>query len=91
VGRFQVANVFGLYDVHGNVLEWCEDNWHNDYNSAPEDGRAWLNDNDSQDKLLRGGSFLYNSGNCRSASRSDLNPVIRSLNAGFRVVAVPRI
>ena len=91
VGRFQVANVFGLYDVHGNVLEWCEDNWHNDYNSAPEDGRAWLNDNDSQDKLLRGGSFLYNSGNCRSASRSDLNPVIRSLNAGLRVVAVPRI
>jgi len=92
VGRFQVANAFGLYDVHGNVLEWCEDDWHDTYDGAPEDGSAWLNenDNDSQYKLLRGGSFINNSADCRSAIRSFNNPVNSYSTVGLRVVAVSR-
>ncbi len=93
VGRFQVANAFGLCDVHGNVWEWCEDDWHDTYDGAPEDGSAWLNgnDNDSQYKLLRGGSFNDVSVYCRSAIRSYDDPGNRNNTVGLRVVAVSRI
>ncbi|BAZ13839.1 hypothetical protein NIES4071_56790 [Calothrix sp. NIES-4071] len=68
VGSFQIANMFGLFDMHGNVWEWCNDDWHDSYEDAPVDGSSWLdekltkNDNDNTFKLLRGGSwtsFLY--------------------------------
>jgi formylglycine-generating enzyme required for sulfatase activity len=91
VGRFQIANAFGLYDVHGNVWDWCEDDWHDTYEGAPEDGSAWLNgnDNDSQYKMLRGGSFTFSSVNCRSAFRFNYLPSGRISYVGLRVVAVP--
>ena len=91
VGRFQVANAFGLYDVHGNVFEWCEDLWHKTYDGATEDGSAWLNENDNDYRLLRGGSFDNDSGNCRSAIRCGSLPGARYNTVGVRVVAVPRI
>ena len=87
VGSFGVANNFGLYDMHGNVWEWCQDDWHSDYEGAPIDGSAWLNnEEDNNDKLLRGGSWNYNPKYCRSAYRNGINLVVNNDIIGFRVV-----
>ncbi len=61
-------NAFGLYDLHGNVAEWCLDAWHGDYRGAPTDGSAWIADGDD-DMVTRGGSFRSSPAQCRSASR----------------------
>jgi formylglycine-generating enzyme required for sulfatase activity len=75
--------------MSGNVWEWCEDNWHDSYAGAPDDGTAWIdNDNRSQSlKCLRGGSWYYNPNSCRSAYRSyDDRRDSRYGDDGFRVV-----
>ena len=94
VGSFDAANAFGLYDMHGNVWEWCLDDWHSTYKGAPTDGSAWVdtenqkdNKNDNRSQVLRGGSWNYNPGICRSASRN--NSYSRGSlysSHGFRVV-----
>ena len=87
VGSFGVANNFGLYDMHGNVWEWCQDSWHSNYKGAPTDGSAWLDNKESSNrKLLRGGSWYSNPGNCRSAFRNDYNLDYHDSYIGFRVV-----
>jgi formylglycine-generating enzyme required for sulfatase activity len=88
VGSFGVANNFGLYDMHGNVWEWCQDSWHSNYKGAPTDGSAWLdNEESSNRKLLRGGSWYNTPENCRSAYRyyNNLDNTYNG-NIGFRVV-----
>jgi formylglycine-generating enzyme required for sulfatase activity len=90
VGEF-APNAFGLYDMHGNVWEWCQDDWHNNYEDAPSDGSAWTTRDFNGNKILRGGSWINSPRNCRSAIRSDLNPANRINDVGFRVVCeMPR-
>ncbi|KAI9130443.1 SUMF1/EgtB/PvdO family nonheme iron enzyme [Acaryochloris sp. CCMEE 5410] len=87
VGSF-AANAFGLFDMHGNVWEWCLDHWHEDYTNAPTDGTAWLSNNDNHSHVLRGGSWGLYPRSCRSASRGRYEPGLRNLVVGFRVVCV---
>jgi formylglycine-generating enzyme required for sulfatase activity len=67
VGSFP-ANAFGLHDMHGNVEEWCADEFHRNYEGAPTDGSAWLN-GDRHGYVVRGGSWVINPDYCRSANR----------------------
>ncbi|ALF55774.1 sulfatase-modifying factor protein [Nostoc piscinale CENA21] len=88
VGKFP-ANSFGLFDMCGNLWEWCQDEWHENYNNAPTDGSAWLSEGSSNIRCLRGGSWLVNPDYCRSASRLFNNRAGRDfidINFGFRVV-----
>jgi len=85
VGSFS-PNSFGLYDVHGNVWEWCLDHWHHSYQGAPTDGSAWVSGKDSNFRLLRGGSWSINPWGCRSANRFRRDPDRRDNRFGFRVV-----
>ena len=86
VGSFKVANAFGLYDMHGNVWEWCTDHWHSNYEGAPTDGSAWIEGGDASGRVLRGGSWNLNPGNCRSACRFHNYPDNANFFNGFRVV-----
>jgi formylglycine-generating enzyme required for sulfatase activity len=85
VGTFP-PNTFGLCDMHGNVWEWCEDDWHENYTNAPTNGSVWTNLNDNTSKLLRGGSWNARGSGCRSAARIKYSRGGRNVSSGFRVV-----
>ena len=86
VGSFE-PNAFGLYDMHGNVWEWVEDCWHDNYEGAPSDGSAWTSGCGSDVRaVLRGGSWFFYPRYLRSADRDWNGPSSRSGNIGFRLV-----
>jgi len=84
VGSF-AANAFGLYDMHGNVWEWVEDCYHDNYKGAPDDGSAWVADGDCSSRIVRGGSWGDYPIGLRSAARGGSTTVDRSNSGGFRL------
>jgi formylglycine-generating enzyme required for sulfatase activity len=78
-------NPWGLYDMHGNIWEWVQDNWHENYNGSPEDGSAW-EDEDGSYRVSRGGSWYCSAILCRSTSRFKRNPENHINNLGFRLL-----
>ena len=89
VGSF-TPNTFGLYDMHGNVWEWCLDPWHGNYDGAPTHGGVWdaSNDSRSDSRLLRGGQWFDGPRYCRSAYRNPDDPASRDFYVGFRIVCL---
>ncbi|MDB9346869.1 formylglycine-generating enzyme family protein, partial [Nodularia spumigena] len=85
VGSFP-PNAFGLYDMHGNLWEWCLDTWHSNYEGAPRDGSAWIDNDNQKFQMLRGGSWVNYPRSCRSAYRDGSAPDDRNTYLGFRVV-----
>lgn len=88
VGKKQ-ANAWGLYDMRGNVWEWCEDINHDNYRDAPADGSVWASGGDAGLRVMRGGSWGQLANSVTSASRYRLAPNQRG-NSGFRLVAVAK-
>jgi len=83
VGEKQ-PNKFGLYDMHGNVWEWLEDVWHENYNGSPTDGSAWIS-GDSNIHLIRGGSWDFNDDSLRCANRFRNDAAGRFIIRGLRI------
>ena len=84
VGSFP-ANGYGLHDMHGNVQEWVEDCWHDNYDGAPTDGSAWVSEGSCKVRVLRGGSWLNKPRYLRSANRGWLTAGFRYVSYGFRI------
>jgi formylglycine-generating enzyme required for sulfatase activity len=81
----KAPNAWGLYDMHGNVWEWVEDDWHDSYKKAPDDGSAWIDKPRGSGRVVRGGSWILGARDCRSATRLNIAPVNRINDVGFRL------
>jgi len=88
----KLPNAWGIYDMHGNVWEWCADDWHDSYEEAPIDSQIWTEDIKNHEdggetaKLLRGGSWNNLAWGCRAALRSRCHATLQYSYIGFRVV-----
>jgi formylglycine-generating enzyme required for sulfatase activity len=86
VGSFP-ANAFGLHDMLGNIHEQVADCWHSDYVGAPAEGAAWIDGGDCRRRVMRGGSFLYETWGVRSSARAWLDDGYAFVDSGLRVAA----
>lgn len=84
IGKLK-PNELGIYDMSGNVWEWCEDNWHDNYKNAPTDGSAWLH-NEDYSRVIRGGSWQYYKMSCSTTYRDKVHQTKSGLSIGFRIV-----
>ncbi|MBE5314962.1 MAG: SUMF1/EgtB/PvdO family nonheme iron enzyme [Xanthomonadales bacterium] len=82
--RSYEANRFGIHDINGNVSEWVEDCWHDNYQRAPTDGSAWVNPGCNR-RVIRGGSWASSPDQARSAFRLTASPTTTNARLGFRV------
>jgi formylglycine-generating enzyme required for sulfatase activity len=82
------TNPWGLHQMGGNVFEWCEDNWHDNYEGAPDDGSPWLTGGEDTRRVVRGGCWGLTADRCRPASRDYFGAGIGAKYFGFRVVRV---
>ena len=80
-----IANELGLYDMSGNVWEWCEDIWHDSYQNKPVDASAWIDSDEDTSRVLRGGSYFNVEKYCISTHRSNIHSNNRINNTGFRL------
>jgi formylglycine-generating enzyme required for sulfatase activity len=79
------SNELGIYDMSGNVWEWCQDDWHGNYDGAPSDGNKW-GDGTGSHRVAHGGSWFSRAAPCRVAARCCLSPDYGDNSIGFRVV-----
>jgi uncharacterized protein (TIGR02996 family) len=87
VGSY-VPNAWGLYDMHGNIQEWCADIYRADYQNLPADNPLSEQVNDHR-RVLRGGSWGESASRCRCARRDKYTAVYHHNSSGFRVVFLP--
>ncbi|MGH9838202.1 MAG: formylglycine-generating enzyme family protein, partial [Blastocatellia bacterium] len=85
-GSLPAANAFGLLDMHGNVMEWIADVWHDSYDGAPEDQKKWDEGGDARYRVVRGGNWFNKATISRTAYRDHFSPDHRAYTIGFRVV-----
>ena len=81
-------NPWGLYEMHGNVWEWTQDHWHDNYRDAPTDGSAWVSSEAGANRVIRGGSWIDDARLVRAASRYGHGPGGRLVSLGFRCARV---
>jgi len=82
----KLPNAWGLYDMHGNVYEWCLDHFNMGYSDAPADGSAWTTEKPKPDMILRSGAYNTDEKRCLSAARACNAPKRKGRNSGVRVV-----
>ena len=82
----KLPNPWGLFDIVGNIWEWCADDHHSSYTGAPIDGSAWIDSPRASWRILRGGTWNRDTSRCRSAYRGTSAATDRTNSTGFRLI-----